>query len=44
VIYPGDLQDAYLGMSKKIFSNGAPGPGKAPAAAEPERKKFLGII
>jgi pilus assembly protein CpaE len=43
VIYPGDLQDAYLGMSKKILSNGAPGPSKA-AAAEPERKKFLGII
>jgi pilus assembly protein CpaE len=44
VIYPGDLQQAYLGMSRKILANGTAGAAKAAESAAPERKKFLGII
>ena len=45
VTFPGDLQQAFLGMSKKILANGAAAaPAGAPASAPAERKKFLGII
>ncbi len=43
VSYAGDLQQAYMGMAKKILANGASSATPA-SAPPPERKKFLGII
>ena len=47
VIFPGDLQDSFLGMARKLNgasgnANGQPGPGGE--AEAPARKKFLGIL
>ncbi len=46
VSYPGEMQQAFLGMAKKIHgANGASPAAEQPAAeAGPGRKKFLGII
>jgi len=45
VIYPGELQQAFLAFSKKVLGAAEAGNGQpAAAAATPEKKKMLGIF